>query len=169
MATDIFPAAAAAELLALTREVRDDGRPPNGLLTEDFVRRTAKVVQASGLGNSVAQGMELMNSRPWLAWVALVNVIDLHVTGFLFQNIDSYSDWEDLILIELLNAPTERPGMPPEWMLRRIARIIEEEFPVYCAAMLHWTGMGVEEGLRENPAYWQLMFLDYVNTFYQLP
>lgn len=165
----IFTVDQAAELARIITEYANVGKPPQQLLTEDYVRRLAKLVGATIFGTDTQRGIELLSTRPWLAWVALVNLLDLSVIGFLFQAVASYSDWEDLILPELVNAPTERPGVPPEWMLRRIARIFESEFPVFCAAVTSSIGMGVEEALNENPAFVQLLFLEYVNNFYTLP
>jgi len=153
------------DLLDLEAEIINTPRPTQTRYSEDVVRRLAKIL-APATGIDVQVAIDAARDNPWTMWVALIAALDDEATGYIFQEYASWTDWGNVILPALRDQHPEKPGVPPEWLVRRIARILDLELPILSLAFHQLCGMGTEEAFAEQPLFAMLLVIDYIAFFY---
>ena len=163
MAALLTPAQLGA-LIDLQYEMLGFGRAALGRYSEDVCRRLAEIL-APATGIDVQTAINHARDNPWTMWCALIKGLDLEASGYIFQNYDNWADWY-LIVDCFLSQPPEYPGIPPEWIVRRLARILDDELPIFSLAIPQLFGMGTEQALAEQPLSVMLLLIDYIDFFY---
>lgn len=162
---DLLTTAQLNALIDLEDEILGLGRPNQCRYSEDIVRRLAEIL-GPATGMDVQKVITAAGDNPWTMWVALITALDNEAAGYIFQSFSSWWDWEVVILNAFLTQPPEKPGVPPEWIIRRLARIIDLELPLVQVVLRMTTGMGTEQALAETPLFTMLVVIDFIDFFY---
>lgn len=156
------------KLIDLQYEIMGLGRPNQTRYSEDVCRRMAEIL-APATGVDVQTAINHARDNPWTMWVALITALDNEALGYIFQTYANWYDWEVVILQALVTQTPEKPGVPPEWIVRRLARILNDEWFFFERAITGMYGMSTEQALAEQPLAVMLLAIEYIDFFYVFP